>query len=706
MPKSFAPTIDVDALFHEKLESSGLTGDDARLLRYTAIDADTSRSLGHWPVPALRIPYFDPFTGEPMRHHPKWPEFYRVRWLVEPATIDPKNKPAKYLQPRDSGVCAYYPTIGAFEWKDVLTDYEMPVTITEGELKAAAACRAGFPTIGLGGVFNFMSRNYGDLMVSSLLDGIIWPRRVVRICFDSDLATKPGVCQALWQLAERFKDLGAIPRMIVLPSPNGTKIGLDDYLLDHTAQDLEDLFKNQGKHLTTIRALFDINESHSWVSDIGSVVRHKTGDVVKPGPEFTYAFTSTVEKAELRPNGSVDYTTVSAGRPWLEWPLRATVESVTYDPAQPALSRFVDPATGDLMFNTWPGWGTNKKLVPIKGDVAPFLDMMRYLFTGAPPEAMIWMIKWLGYPIKHPGAKLRTAAIIHGVGERTGKSSIGYTMKEIYGPGFIEISQEDFHSAFNTWQVRRQLVMCDDMTGVDKHQNVDSLKKRISQKEVYVNEKNKPNYTLPDKSNFFFTSNRPSAIAVAEQDSRFFVHRVEVDPRPREWWDGYYHWLRDMGGAAAIFHYFLTDVDYADFNPYGDAFVTTAKENMKEASRSGLEQFVHDLVRVGPEAVLTMDGVIPPDVANRDLYTSEEIALFYEARYPNDRPHYRTVARHLESLGCFKVNNGNMVSVAGRNRVRYWCIRNPKQWKDATHDDISSHVLKPTPAPQSKRKKK
>lgn len=703
--KSFITHEDPTPLYEEKLASSGLTPDDGKLLGYSALPVEEVARLKHWywdPVPALKIPYFDPFTGGPMKFLNDWPNFYRVRWLKEPqpAPPEPGKKPKKaprYLQPKDTGMCAYFPTIGDIDWPTVLTDYTYPLIITEGELKAAATCKAGIPTIGLGGVDNFATTNNGYDFVPSLKN-IVWARRVVTICYDSDLSTKPGVCRALQKLADQLMDRGALPKYVVLPqSSDGAKVGLDDFLLTRPVDDLKLLLNEQGQFITMAEALFDLNEKWSLVKSVFGLVRHETGDIVKTS-DFSMLFTENTARREIRPNGQVESVMVPLGDRWLKWPLRSKIDDVTYDPAHPPLSKFEDDL-GVSYFNTWKGWGTRGNLVPKKGDVSPFLDLMQYLFTGAPPEALNWMLQWCGYPIAHPGVKLRTSAIIHGIGERTGKSSIGYTLKEIYGPNFIEISQSEFGSAFNTWQIKRQFVMCDDVTGIDKQHTIDTIKRIISQKEVYVNEKNKPNYTIPDKTNFLWTSNRPATFAIADNDSRFFVHQVDVTPRPRKWWDDYYTWLRDGGGAAALFHYFLHDVSYANFNPFGDALVTTAKEEMKEASHTSAGSYVRDILRDGPEAIFVMNGQPVPGVAGRDMFTSDEITSHFEMRYPNERITSRAISNILAECGCKRA--GLIDAPDGIGKRRYWIIRNAKKWATASVQDKQAHIANPLPPQKS-----
>ena len=81
------------------------------------------------------IPYFD-IEGKPL-------PFYRVR-------VTSQNNNHRYIQPRGLPNHIYFPPI----FRNALNGHSY-VIITEGEKKAAAACRSGFPSVGIGGVYNW-----------------------------------------------------------------------------------------------------------------------------------------------------------------------------------------------------------------------------------------------------------------------------------------------------------------------------------------------------------------------------------------------------------------------------------------------------------------------------------------------------------------------------------------------------------------------
>lgn len=674
--RGFAPEEDVRALAEEKLASSGLTMEDAAELRLTWHSAVETRALDptFWGLPSLRIPYLAPDGVTPLRSGPGWPEFYRVRALRLPANENPKHFP-KYLQPPNSGVCAYFsPTI---DWPATLAEPEMRIIITEGELKAAKACREGFPAIGLGGVYNYRSASQGIELLPEL-EAINWVRREVVICYDSDVTANPMVCAAVMDLAETLVQRGAVPLFVCLPSDDGVKVGLDDFLIANPPAALDHLIDDTGQFITTARRLWGINETHLFVNG-GLVLERATGRTMIP-ETFRLEACGTVPERVLKRGGQVSMKNVARGAAWLEWPLRASVTRLTYRPGAAPLA-VIDGEHGPE-FNLWSGWGVERQ----PGDVAPFIALVNHLFTDA-MDACEWFLRWCAYPLQHPGTKLFTTAVIHGVEQGTGKSALGITLGRLYGRNFTEIRQADLTANFNDWAVGRQFILGDDVTGSDKRETLDLLKKLITQQEVRINIKHQPSYTIPDVINYMWTSNRAAAFLLDEQDRRFFIHRVDVKPLPIEFYVDYHKWL-DGGGAAHVLDYLL-NLDLADFNPHAPAMHTAAKIEMTNAARSDLSIWVHDL-RIYADDLL----VLGSESIVGDLFTNRELRAIWAMREGVDIDSVKTYAMTtaLAEAGFRKVHGGNVIRALNRESNRYYAIRNVERWLNASLPEVQSHL--------------
>src|SRR5262249_47640732 len=81
-------------------------------------------------------------------------------------------------------------------------------------------------------------------------------------------------------------------------------------------------------------------------------------------------------------------------------------------------------------------------LVPKYGDVALWLDHIRYIFNGR-DEEMNHFLDVLAFKAQHPGAKIRHALCIGGV-PGLGKDTMLRPLKAIFGPhNFVEPRNEE-----------------------------------------------------------------------------------------------------------------------------------------------------------------------------------------------------------------------------------------------------------------------
>lgn len=668
------------SLGEAKLASSGLTIEDAKILGMTFLSGEQTAALhpAFKPLCSLRIDYLDPADGKPLSDWPGSKPFYRLRYLETGTDFSSltEKKPVRYVQEPNTAPVAYYPANQ--DWSGLLDDTDQPLIITEGELKAAKACKEGFPTIGLGGVYNWRSRKLGLDWLPSL-ELVKWVKRNVYICFDSDYKTNPMVCAALRELAEELHRRGAFAHIVSLPALEGLeKVGLDDFLV-HAGPTANQMLRNllaEAEPLGLTAPLWSLNDKYVYVQNPGLIINQQTAFKSAPNAFVSHLeATRNYQERKLKDDGSVSYKAVSAAAAWLKWPLRTEVAKLTY---QPGRGKFIDDPLP--MFNIWPGWGVE----PVKGDVSLFLQLVDHLFTGAEPGAKKWFLRWCAYPLQHPGVKLFSSVVIHGIRHGTGKSLLGYTLGRIYGQNFTEISQMDLHGAFNEWAEGKQFVMGDDVTGSNKRQDADLLKKLITQRELRVNGKYVPTYTVPDCINYFFTANHPDAFFLEDDDRRFFIHEVQVGPLPEEFYVEYDLWL-DTGGSAAVFDYLL-NLDLGDFNPAAPAFRTAAKERMIANVQSDLAGWVRSLMAT-PDHVLRVGDV----VVDKDLFTSKELLQFYDPTGKTGTT-ANGLGRELARAGVRQVCNGKPVRLADGSQSRYYAVRNADQWLTATPQAVVKYL--------------
>lgn len=676
-------TTGADERFVSKLASSGLDVEDAELLGMEFLPANETQRLhtAFKPLASMRINYFG-VDGKPLKLRPKHPDFYRLRYLEQGMDFSAltDKKPVRYVQEPESGVGAYFPKL--VNWRLLADDTTSALIITEGELKAAKATKDGFPAIGLGGVWNFKSAKTGIPFLPEL-EAVSWVRRHVYIIYDSDFREKEGVVLAVNALADELVDRGAFPYVVTLPDlfeEEDKKTGLDDFLL-HPAGGPEQLaaLLHEAQPLTLARPLWGLNDQVCYVRNPGMIVEQRTDNKLSPSAFKEHAYsTAKYLEQEFKADGTVSLKKVPAAGAWLKWPLRREVDVLTY---QPGSDKFCRDERGNQAYNTWQGWGCE----PIKGDTSPWHKLIKYLFQGAEKGAVEWFLDWCAYPLQYPGTKLFSAVVVHGIHEGTGKSLIGYTLGKIYGDNFIEIRQEDLHNGRNDWAENKQFILGDEVTGSDKRQDADTLKKLITQKNMRIDIKYVPAYSLPDRINYYFTSNQPDSFFMSDKDRRYFIHEVVVPPMPEDFYVEYMLWM-DGKGPSYLFHE-LMQRDLSNFNPAAPAFMTKAKQRMVADTRSDLASWVRQLM-AAPETILMVGRV----KIERDLVTNKDLLRLYDVD-GSKKVTANGLGRELRRAGVPIANGGDPVNTS-LGLERLYIVRNTDEWLGANVKQLQQHVDK------------
>lgn len=673
------PTKQTLSLVLAKLQSSGLDETDFKALRLKAWDGAETEAISpnFRRVPTLEFPYLDPWNGwKPLAAAPKWPPMRRFRYLEDVPDPTKKGKLIRYAQPPDTGACAYFPP--TVDWPAINADTSISVLITEGELKAAKACKEGFPTIGLGGVHNFRSVQARTPFLPEL-EAIDWAQRKVVIVFDSDVLEKEGVRQAINALAGELRDRGAIPCMLLLPpAEDGGKQGLDDWFVaGGTAETFRRMVEHSAQDLTLARPLFQLNDEFVMVKNPTLIVQVDTGGKLAPA-QFLQAYGNRKHHELKVTEDGVSMVPKPAAKAWMEWPMRRTVNQLVFEPG---MERFCE-IDGRPAYNTWGGWATEPK----KGNVDRYLRLVDHLFSTAPKEVKEWFLRWCALPIQRPGTKLYSAVAIHGVKTGTGKSFLFYALGRIYGKHFTEIRERDLQGSFNGWAQDKQLVLGDDVTGSDKRSHADQLKAMITQKTLWVNQKFVPSFEVRDCVNYAFTSNQPDAFFLEDADRRFFVHEVTVDPLPAAFYHDLEGWLDTPEGGGALHHYLL-NLPLGSFDHRSRAMDTASKQAMVEFGRSDLAAWVHRLLE-DPERHLVL-GQAP---VQGDLFSARELIRLYD---PAGSKGVTAMAlgKALVRAQAVRVAGGQPVRWRG-GQDRYFAVRHGQKWASADAGEVRKHLEK------------
>jgi hypothetical protein len=178
-------------------------------------------------------------------------------------------------------------------------------------------------------------------------------------------------------------------------------------------------------------------------------------------------------------------------------------------------------------------------------------------------EACQWVMRWLAYPLRHPGAKMDIGVVVNGEAG-TGKTLFFEDVAaELYeGDGARVLPVRQLHDAFTRWAFGTRLLVVD---GMFSKKNVTRLKQLISTPHLRLAEKGKTERVIDNATNFVFLSTSTEFLPVLESDRRLFV--LEAPPRQSDtFYRAVAHEIRN-GGVDAFRHYLLHGLDMAGFDP-------------------------------------------------------------------------------------------------------------------------------------------
>lgn len=323
------------------------------------------------------------------------------------------------------------------------------------------------------------------------------------------------------------------------------------------------------------------------------------------GERFTLIYgTDTAYDHEVRKIIKVSNMRLAFGKDpvnfWLAGRDRRMVlhENVVFDPTEKAtLPEYVNLFYG-------------MQLKPAPGRCEKILELLNYLCNEE--EAVFdWVLKWIAYPLKYPGAKMESAIVMHGE-EGLGKSFIWKIVSAIYGAYATLITQNELESQFNTWASCKLFMVANEVVSRSElREHKGRLKNYITETELQINEKMLPLRTERNFMNFVFLSNETQPLVLDRTDRRYLVIWTPSTPAPPEL---YVEVGREFenGGAAALYAYLLA-MDVGEFNAHTKPIVTQAKRNLIQISKSPPELFFDQW----------SDGLLPVPyhtAAARDLY--------------------------------------------------------------------------------------
>lgn len=670
---------EVKAATLAKLKESNLDAADLTKLKFRPLTAADVKPLDlPAQVAGFLLPYFT-IDGKPSK-------FWRVRYLQDTRKgFDVLNgrKPLRYVQPNGGVNEVYLPPY--VDWRKLAETPDIPLVITEGELKAACATKHGYPTIGLGGVYSFKSAKNKEALLPMLRE-FKWKARQVIICYDSDAVTNPLVILAENQLARTLTQQGALVMVARIPAgPKGEKQGVDDYIVAHGIERFRDVL-DSAIEFSKGAALHEMNECVVYVRNPGLIYDYKNNMRLSTKDFLQHAYSNYFYDEFTETASGTKHTRKSTALSWMQWEHRCELSEATFMPGCPKVH--------DNKLNIWNGW----PIEPKKGDVKVWKELLDHLFGKVEPEARKWFEQWCAYPLQNPGAKMASAAVFWGRTQGSGKTVVGHTLMRIYGKYSSEITDTELEDDRFDWAENIQFALADDITANNNRRLANRLKTMITQKTLKINPKYIPRYNLPDCVNYYFTSNDPDAFYLDDGDRRYFIHEVASGKLNPELRKRFIAWRDSDAGIAALFDY-LINLDITGFDPQAEPYITHAKADMQAITKSDVAAWVADL-HMNPEAKLKLPG---------DLFTAAELLVMYDPMHAG-KVSANGMARELKRAGFNPPGEFGSITATKLGNMRLYAVRNPLDWRTASKKRIVEHyeanrVMQPKAKPAGTKPK-
>lgn len=290
-------------------------------------------------------------------------------------------------------------------------------------------------------------------------------------------------------------------------------------------------------------------------------------------------------------------------RRWQESPHRQIVrpDNVGFDPA------CTDPL---ITCNLYKGLDS----IPVPGSCETMLELVMSLCSGEENtvETTAWLLKWLAYPLQHPGAKMRSTVVVHSE-QGVGKNIFFEQVMKIYGRYGSIIDQSALEDKHNEWASAKLFLIADEVVArSDLYHIKNKLKQFITGENIRINPKNIMAYNEKNHVNIVFLSNEQMPVLLERGDRRHCVLWAPAKKEP-EFYKKLAHELDH--GLISHFHHYLLNLPLGDFDEHSPPPLTEAKKDLISLSQDSILRF-YDEWQAGEIADVPLVPALREDIYN------------------------------------------------------------------------------------------
>jgi hypothetical protein len=367
----------------------------------------------------------------------------------------------------------------------------------------------------------------------------------------------------------------------------------------------------------------------------------------------------------------------------LQGGLVVKVDRMDYAPLMPAVFTDKNVSYGN-------SWTAEDQLFGVPGDISRWLQHFVVLGWGANRDHVL---QWMAWTLLHPDVKINHMLILGGA-EGVGKDFLLYPLTKAMGNNFTQIEGEELLSQFQDYMLHTKYLHINETELGDRKeaQAVSNKLKplaaappeklRINQKGIKpISVRNIASVSMSTNSQLPFRINNISRRMYALwSDLKIRDEKDNMIDGWKEYWVSQWEWMNN-GGAEQVIYYLRNNVDLSNFNPGVAPPVTDFLRNIKEASKSPMQQTIEAFIarRVGCfKCDIVTAGDIATTIKGGGLLNEDIVFCDYKLFTPT-------------KIGCVLRDISGPVQMRARKKygdMQVWVIRNYSQYQNMTQGEI------------------
>lgn len=354
------------------------------------------------------------------------------------------------------------------------------------------------------------------------------------------------------------------------------------------------------------------------------------------------------------------------------------VDKLDYAPKQPRI--FIE--NGCRYANTW---SDASQSVGEPGNYSRWVEHFDRLGWA---EHRSHVEKWMAYTLRYPERKINHMLLL-GSGEGCGKDFLLYPLIMAMGDNHTVISGEELLDGFNDYVLSTKYLHINETELGDRREAMavsNKLKPLAAAPPLHlsVNQKGIKRIKVRNIINATMTTNSLLPLRLNGPSRRFYAMWSDVNPRDRndnmkrewlEYWNDRWDWMKG-GGWKAVVWYLTQVVDLSDFNPDQPPPMTEFLRDIREASKSPMQQTLEAFIE-------KQHGAFRCDVlTTRDMGDTLRAGVMMPADMMSEPKYFtdKKIGMLLKEAGIYKQ--------VRCSDARLWIIRNEEKYAHMTSTQL------------------